>query len=429
MESVVVLDPRTGDLLAMAQTPDFDPNLFRQSRPSDWRLRGLTDVLEPGSTVKPLLVAAAFDAGKARPNTVWDGHKGRIKVGRKWITDIHREDRMTTLEIVKHSSNVGAVQVAQRLGKEGWHGYLRRYGFGSETGLGLRGERGGSLRPPRRWGQIHLATFAYGYGFSVTPLQMARAVGALANGGVLMKPRLIREVRDVNDEVVEQIPPRVLRRVVSEQAAKDATRAMEMVTGEGGTGRRARVPGYRVAGKTGTANKVDVGGYSKSKVRSSFVGFVPAQAPRLVMYITVDEPKRARYGGHVAAPIFASIAREALPYLGVEATEAYAAEEELDDSAWDQEAEGLDPQVRAWWFEEALLNEIPSHLVVPDLRGWSLRDVVDRAAELGLAVRVDGAGLVRSQRPQPGALLPRDGTLEVELILPGQPPEEGEQPG
>ena len=172
-----------------------------------------------------------------------------------------------------------------------------------------------------------------------------------------------------------------------------------------------------------------MGGYSKSKVRSSFVGFVPAQAPRLVMYITVDEPKRARYGGHVAAPIFASIAREALPYLGVEATEAYAAEEELDDSAWDQEAEGLDPQVRAWWFEEALLNEIPSHLVVPDLRGWSLRDVVDRAAELGLAVRVDGAGLVRSQRPQPGALLPRDGTLEVELILRGQPPEEGEQPG
>ncbi len=423
---VVVLDPRTGDLLAMAQTPAFDPNRFRQARPADWRLRALTDVLEPGSTVKPLLIAAAMDSGKVRPDAVWDGHHGRMRLGRYWITDIHREERLTTLEIVKHSSNVGAVQVAQRLGKTAWHGYLRGFGFGQATGLGLRGERKGKLRSPKKWGLSHLATAAYGYGYSVTPMQMARAITVLANDGVLMKPRLVKEVRSAGGEVVERFPPRELRRVVSAQAAHDATRAMEMVVdGEGGTGRKARVPGYRVAGKTGTANKVGPGGYSKD-VRASFVGFVPAQDPRLVIYVNVDAPKNGRYGGQVAAPVFSAIAREALPYLGVEATEAYSADDEIEVDDWEDLAEGLEPAARAWWFEEALLTGAPSHLVVPDLRERPLRDVVERAAELGLALRVEGAGLVQKQRPQPGSLLPRDGVLQVWLEVPGAPPRGGE---
>ena len=420
---VVVLDPRTGDILALAQTPDFDPNLFRTESSDRWRLRAITDVLEPGSTVKPLLVAAAFDAGRARPDTVWDGHKGRFKVGRKWITDVHPEERLTTLDIVMYSSNVGAVQVAQRLGKDAWHRYLRAFGFGQPTGLGLRGEIRGALRSPKRWGQIHLATFAYGYGFSVTPLQMARAVGALANGGVMMKPRLVREVRDATGDVVERIPPRVQHRVVSAQAARDATRAMERVTGDHGTGKRARVPGYRVAGKTGTANMVGPGGYSKDKVRSSFVGFVPAQDPRLVIYVTVREPRAARYGGIVAAPIFARIAEKALPYLGVEATEPLTIDDEVaDDDGWDATTAGLDAQARAWWFEEAVLTGAPSHLVVPDFRRQPLREVVAKAASMDLELVVEGAGVVVSQRPQPGALLPRDGTLRVTLELPGTPP-------
>ena len=334
---------------------------------------------------------------------------------------MHAHDRLTTLEIVQYSSNVGAVQVAQRIGKEAWHRYLRLYGFGQHSGLGLRGEQTGSLRPPRRWGQIHLATFAYGYGFSVTPLQMARAISALANGGVLMKPRLVREVRDATGNVVERIPPRALHRVVSARAARDATRAMELVVRDG-TGKRARVPGYRVAGKTGTANKIGPGGYSKDKIRSSFVGFVPAQDPRLVIYITVDEPTKARYGGHVAAPIFARVARKVLPYLGVEATEPLTVDDELEEDDWESAADGLDPQDRAWWFEEAVLTGAPSHLVIPDLRDAPLREAVDKATALGLELVVEGAGLVKSQRPQPGALLPRDGTLRLRLELPGTPP-------
>ncbi|MCA9558779.1 MAG: transpeptidase family protein [Myxococcales bacterium] len=424
---VVVLDPRTGDVLALAQTPDFDPNLFRQAEPGDWRNRALTDVLEPGSTVKPLLIAAALDTGKVRADAVWDGFKGRLKVGRKVIRDVHGVDELTTLEIIQRSSNVGAVQVAQRIGKETYHRYLRAYGFGQPVGLGLRGEQVGDLRGPRKWGQIHLATFSYGYGFSVTPVQMAAAAAAIANGGVMMKPRLLRRVLDVRGNVVESFPPRALRRVVGAEAAADATRGMIMVTQKGGTGRRARVPGYVVAGKTGTAHKVDplIGGYSSKKVRSSFVGFVPAQDPRLVIYVNVDEPQQAQYGGVVAAPIFAGIAREVLPYLGVEPTEPYAPDDDEEIEDWEDVAEGIDPQARPWWYEEAVLAGAPQHLVVPDLSGAPLAEVVRRAAELKLQLRIEGSGVVVSQTPQAGALLPPDSTVLVSLDLPGRPPAAG----
>lgn len=420
---VVVMDPHTGDILALAQTPVFDPNHFRSAEPAAWRNRAITDVLEPGSTIKPLLVAAALDLGKVTPDQVWDGYYGKMRVGSKVISDVHGEKEMTTLEIVQKSSNVGAVQVAQRIGKDSWYAYLRAYGFGEPSGLGLRGEQIGSLRPASEWGQIHLATFSYGYGLSVTPIQMARAVATIANGGKLMRPRLVSHVTDARGQVVERFPVREQRRVMSEKAARDITRGMVMVTEKGGTGRRARVPGYVVAGKTGTAHKVDpvVRGYSKDKVRSSFVGFVPAEAPRLVVFISIDEPQKAQYGGVVAAPIFSAIAREALPYLGVEASEGYvggdAEEEDVADAA-----EGIDPQARPWWFEESVLTGAASHLVVPDLRGQPLAAVLEKAAELELALRVEGAGLVVAQHPQAGSLLPRDAVVAVTLDLPGKPP-------
>lgn len=425
---VVVLDPKTGDLLAMAQTPAFDPNLFGAAHPGDWRLRAITDVLEPGSTIKPLLVAAAIDANKTTADAVWNGYYGRLKVGRKTVTDVHGDKELTTLEIIQKSSNVGAVQIGQRLGKDAWHSYLRAYGLGQRTGIGLRGERTGSLPPSSKWGIIHLATMSYGYGLDATPLQMARAMSVLANDGVLMRPRLVRQVTGPGGKVIEAFPPRALRRVVSAHAARETTRGLVMVTQQGGTGRRARVSGYTVGGKTGTAHKVDpvLRGYSKDKVWASFAGFVPAEDPRLVIYVAVDEPTEAQYGGVVAAPIFARVAREALPYLGVEATAEIT--EELDDEAdFEVVAEGIDPQARPWWFEESVLTGAPSHLVVPDFKGQPLAAVIQRAAELELALRIEGAGLVVSQTPQPGALLPPDATLVVALAMPGAPPARREE--
>jgi cell division protein FtsI (penicillin-binding protein 3) len=422
---VIVLDPGTGDVLALAQTPTFDPNLYSQSTPDAWRNRITVDVLEPGSTIKPFVVAAALDAGKVRAEDMWDGMGGRIRVGRKTVSDVHAVDAMNTLEIIQHSSNVGAVQVGQRLGKEAYYGYLRAFGFGEESGLGLQGEVRGTLHPVEKWGLIHLATISYGYGLTVTPMQMARATAAIANGGRLMQPRLVRRVVDAAGHTVEEFPPRVVRRVISEQAARDVTRGLELVTQNGGTGKKARIPGYRVAGKTGTAHKVTAGGYDRNKVRSSWVGFVPAQDPKLVMYVMVDEPKKAQYGGAVAAPIFAAIGREVLPYLGVEATEpvdlralaAAGADVDLDEEV----AEGIDPQARPWWFESPLGGEGPAQVVVPDLKGRPLTEVVAEVESLGVELDVQGAGLVVEQEPKAGGLMAPDARLAVVMALPGEP--------
>ena len=418
----VVMDPRNGDILAIAQTPLFDPNNFRKAKPGDWRNRTITDLFEPGSTIKPFLVAAAIDAGRIRPDMVWDGYHGRIRVGRKTITDVHGSKTLTNHEIIQKSSNVGAVQVGQRLGKELWHRYLRTLGFGVSTGLGMRGEQGGSLRHHRKWGQIHLATFSYGYGFSATALQMVRAASAIANGGMLMQPRLVKAVTDGTGRVLERFPPRMIRRVLSKKAADYARDGMVMVTQKGGTGRRARVPGYVVAGKTGTAHKVDpvIRGYSKDKVVASFVGFAPAEAPRIVIYIAVDEPTKAHYGGLVAAPIFARVAQGALPYLGVKATQSVSSSlAELEYPEDTTAAEGLDPQSRPWWQEQSVVAGSSDHVVVPDLKGKSLAQVVQTMDALDLKIRVEGSGLVVTQNPQAGALIPPKTALTVALGLPG----------
>ena len=428
---VVVMDPQSGDTLALAQTPNFDPNLFKAAKPDHWRLRSITDVLEPGSTIKPLLIAAALDQGLIRPNTAFNGYKGRLKVGRKTVTDVHGEERLNTLEIIQKSSNVGAVQVGQRLGKERWYQYLRAFGFGEPTGIGLRGEQGGRLSQPKRWGQIELATLSYGYGLSVTPLQMARATAVIANGGLLVQPRLVSAVTTPAGKVLEDFEPAAPRRVISAQAARQAAEGMYLVTQEGGTGKNARVAGYQVAGKTGTAYKVDrkLGGYSE-EVRASFTGFVPLNNPALAIYVVVDEPQEAQYGGVVAAPIFATIAREILPYLGIAPTEPidesdpesrYGADAEADQWA----AEGIDPQARPWWAEQAVLSGSPTHLSVPDFKGLPLGAVLGRSAELGLEIEVKGAGLVVDQNPQPGALIAPEGRMSVGFALPGHSNLEG----
>jgi cell division protein FtsI (penicillin-binding protein 3) len=306
---VVVMEPRTGDILAMAQTPTFDPNLFDEATADEWRNKPITDSLEPGSTIKPFLVAAALDAGKITPESIFDGHGGQWQFGKKLIRDVHGVGSMNTYELVKFSSNIGAVQVGQRLGKDLYGAYLAAYGFGEPTGVGLSGETGGILHSSAKWGQIHLATMSYGYGLSVTPLQMARGMAALVNGGHVMRPRIVKEIRDARGNVVESFPVREVRRVIGDAASAQIRTALHMVTEKGGTGGRAVIPGFRVGGKTGTAHKVDpvAGGYSKNKMRSSFVGFVPVDDPRLVMYVLVDEPTKAQYGGVVAAPIFRAI--------------------------------------------------------------------------------------------------------------------------
>jgi len=312
----IVMDPRNGEVLAMASTPSYNPNDPSTAVERAARNRAITDAFEPGSTMKTFTIAAALDARAVRPTDQFDCMMGRLTVGKYTIHDTHPHGALTVAEIFKFSSNIGATKVARRLGRERFADALGRFGFGRPTGVGLPGERAGLLRPVDKWGDIGFANVSFGQGLTVTPLQVVAAMSAIAAGGVYHPPRIITRVvrRDGSEE---PLPERPAVRVISERAAAEMTTIMEGVTQVGGTARAAAVDGYVVAGKTGTAQKVSGGHYDASKWVSSFIGFVPAEAPRVAITVMVDEPQGAHLGGAVAAPIFKEIAEQALRYLHV----------------------------------------------------------------------------------------------------------------
>ncbi|HEY8926955.1 MAG TPA: penicillin-binding protein 2, partial [Polyangia bacterium] len=321
----IVMDPRNGEVLAMASTPSYNPNDPSTAVERAARNRAITDAFEPGSTMKTFTIAAALDARAVRPTDQFDCMMGRMTVGKYTIHDTHPHGALTVAEIFKFSSNIGATKVARRLGRERFADALGRFGFGRPTGIGLPGERAGLLRPVEKWGDIGFANVSFGQGLTVTPLQVVAAMSAIAAGGVYHPPRIITRVvrRDGSEE---PLPERPAVRVISERAAAEMTTIMEGVTQVGGTARAAAVDGYVVAGKTGTAQKVSGGHYDSSKWVSSFIGFVPSEAPRVAIAVMVDEPQGAHLGGAVAAPIFKEIAEQALRYLHVPPSPALLAQ-------------------------------------------------------------------------------------------------------
>jgi cell division protein FtsI (penicillin-binding protein 3) len=321
--TVVVMEPRTGKILAMASQPDYNPNAFYKYRPAQWRNRALCDTFEPGSTMKVFVLAAALNEKTIRPGEAIDCEKGTYAVGGKVIHDHHPYGNLTIAEVLKYSSNIGAAKVGKSLERERLYRYLTDFGFGSLSGLDLPGEVEGVLRKPSRWFEVDLAAISFGQGMTVTPIQLASATAAIANGGSLMAPYVVERVVDSFGETAESRKPQKVRQVVSPEVAHRMREMMAMTTEEGGTGTLAAVPGFRVAGKTGTAQKVDpvTGGYSVDKRISSFVGFVPVEDPRLVVLVIMDEPSGKTYGGLVAAPVFSRIADQALRYLRVAPTE------------------------------------------------------------------------------------------------------------
>lgn len=310
--TAIVLDPRTGGVLAMAVLPGFDANRFAAMRPERVRNRALTDTYEPGSTFKVVTVAGALEDGIVGPETAFTLEPS-IHVADRVIHEVDEREteRMTVSQILSRSSNVGAVTLALLLGRERLGGWIERFGFGRPTGIDFPGESGGIVLPPEKWTGSTIGTVPLGQGIAVTPIQMAAVYAAIANGGTWVQPHLVERIgaRDVTG--LES------RRIVSEQTAGLLTAMMRDVVADG-TGEAAQVDGYTVAGKTGTAAKPDrTGGYSDSRYVASFVGFVPAQRPRAVILVAVDEPKGEIFGGTVAAPAFARIAEVAMQYLDV----------------------------------------------------------------------------------------------------------------
>ena len=314
----IVMAPRTGAILAFAHFPFFNPNSINDFDKKLWRNRILTDPFEPGSTMKIFSAAAAIESGSSSPNSIFFCENGAYKIGKNVIHDTHKHGWLSLQQIVKYSSNIGTVKFSEATGAASLYRTFRDFGFGEKTGIDSPGETAGSLASFKRWTKIDASTISFGQGISVSALQLIRAVSAIANKGVLMKPHIVQAITDQNGRLVKSFGPRKVRRVVSKKTARTLTRIMQTAITEGGTGVNAAMEGYSVSGKTGTAQKVDVkGGYAKGKYISSFVGFVPAEKPEIAILVVIDEPDQSHYGGVVAAPAFKNIAHNTLDYLNI----------------------------------------------------------------------------------------------------------------
>ena len=316
--TAIVMDPWSGEILALANQPTYDPNEYRKAGSAARRNRAATDALEPGSVFKVILLAGALEEGVVRPGDRFFGENGAIEVSGVTIRDHEKYGWLTVQEILTHSSNVGAIKIGQKLGKSLFYHYISGFGFGSLTGLDLPGETPGLMRRPKGWSALSLSVLSLGQEISVTPVQITTAFAALANGGNLIRPHVVRGLRAQDGSLARRVGPAVIRRVISAETAQTLLTMLKGVVEEG-TGKEAALEGYSVAGKTGTAQKVDpaTGRYSHQKVVASFVGAVPAEAPRLVILVLIDEPETLRWGAAIAAPTFREIAREALKYLQV----------------------------------------------------------------------------------------------------------------
>jgi cell division protein FtsI (penicillin-binding protein 3) len=318
--TAIVMDPRTGEILAMANRPGFNPNSPGSFNPSAYKNRAVTDLYEPGSTFKVVTAAAALEEGVVKPSDIIDCGNGEIEVAGRIIHNAHKEGgRLSFAEVIQKSSNVGTVKVALKLGSSRLYKYARAFGFGARTGVDLPGESGGRLRELRDWSGMSLASVAIGQETSVTALQMLTAVNTIANGGYYVEPYVVSEIRSDSGTVVRRAQPQNKRRVISQATARKLSGILTSVVEDGGTAVEARIRGWQVAGKTGTAQKFDraIGRYSKQKYTGSFVGFVPAEDPKISAIVVVNEPHGAYYGGVVAAPAFKNIVEKTLTYMKV----------------------------------------------------------------------------------------------------------------
>ena len=422
----VVIDPATGELLALATAPLLNPNAPRKE---DMRNRAVLDSFEVGSTAKALVLARALDEGAITPTTSIFCENGRWAVGKHTVHDHKGLGWVPPARVMAASSNIGAAKVGQRLGRERLQQAFLAFGLGERTQIGIPGEPRGQIPYPKA--EISLATMSFGQGMTATPLQITLAMGAIANRGILMKPWIVRRVVDpVSGDVLSEAVPTPVRRVVSAETAEQVSRWLEGVVADpDGTGKKARLAGWRIAGKTGTAQKADAatGGYSLDKRFSSFVGFAPAEAPRVVIGIFIDEPKGEVYGGDVAAPVFRLVAEHALKAYGVPTSGTAVAtspappptaspEGAVAEGPGDREQGSPLPPAEA---APARTARGSGAVAVPTVQGLAARAALRRLEAADLAGDVRGSGRVTGQVPRAGERVERGTRVRLTLAPPG----------
>ncbi len=417
--SVIVLDPHNGDILALANAPTFDPNNLGKAEASTRRNWALENTYEPGSTFKVVAFSAAIEKKLAKPDDRIDCQMGSITVAGRLVHDHHPFGTLTIAEALAKSSNVAAIKLGIRVGDDAMYDFITRYGFGKTTGIELPGEAQGIVRPVSRWQPSSIGSIAIGQEVGVTPVQMVAAFGALANDGIRVAPHLVREIRNSSGVVVYRSQSEE-RRVVSSETAIVLRGMLEGVTLKG-TAKKAQLDGYSAAGKTGTAQKIDpkTRAYSRTKYVGSFVGFAPVKNPAVVIIVVMDEPAGSYHGGDVAAPVFREIAEQILPELGVMPDIDMKTAPDLIARVNPESADGVrDQQARSEQERQATMPTVDSNggkggevvyavasnktILMPDLRGRSVRDVARTCAQLGLQIEAHGEGRVLKQNPSPG---------------------------
>ena len=409
---VVILDPRTFEVLAMANWPPFDPNLYQQEEAETWRNRAITDLFEPGSAFKVFLVAAAMEEGLSSCKDRIYCENGKYKLANHTINDVHPHGWLTLPELVKFSSNIGATKLAMQLGGERYHRYIRAFSFGDRTGVDLPAEGKGSVRSWKSWKALDLAAAGFGQSIGVTALQLTVGTACIANDGSWSQPLVVKGFVNSDGDVEVKAATRETHQVIQKKTANQLRDFMVEVTKPGGTGVLAALDGYNVAGKTGTAQVLEPGSgrYSSNRYTSVFTGFVPAEEPRLAMTVVIHEPHGAIYGGAVAAPVFHDIALEALPYLG-----AAPSRNEM------MPIPSPLPIVQPVATQQAVAlvqaqkdgSEQPGQM--PNLEGLSLRIALQKLGHLSVQVNIVGSGQVVEQHPAAGT--PVSGGETVQLLL------------
>jgi len=466
--SIIVMEPDTGAILALANRPDYDPNEFGKYPAANRRNHAISNAFEPGSVYKITTGSAALEEGVVRPDTRIDD-PGGVQIGPDVISCGGAHGSQTFREVVANSCNVGFAKIGLMLGPNRMFKYIHGFGFGSVTGIDLPGEATGILVPEKDVKPIDLGTMAIGQANAITAIQLTRAAAAIANGGLLMKPQLVKEIRSHDGKLIRKIKPVVDRRIISPDTAKEMRIAMEGVV-TSGTGKAAYIEGYRSAGKTGTAQKPSPhGGYGSERI-GSFIGFAPANDPKLVIFVTVDNPKSGSYyGGVVAAPVFKEVMRDALRYLHVPMQydpqaemkkkqsglqekqkdvivpnvinlSLVEAQRELGEAGLVGLTEGEGPIV--WGQTPAASASVPSgtnvilytgpnekinhrtqEVTMPDLTGKAFREVAQVLATLGLGFNPVGSGVAVKQDHKPGTAVRAGTVITVEFQSPAQPPD------